>query len=73
MTARPPLCTFRPFTPDRVSEVRAARELAWAVALHPPDKPKRKSTKPPSTPALLPNVPPEFQAMARAALKNLGL
>lgn len=72
MISRPPLYDFRPFCPDRVAEVRAEREMAWARALAPtPKKPRKASTSKP--PAALVGVPLEMQALMRAALKNLSL
>lgn len=72
MILRPPLYNFRPFTPDRVPEVRAEREMAWARALAPTPKKPRKSTVSKTPPALV-GVPPEMQALMRAALANLSL
>lgn len=74
MGSKPPLYNFVAFAPPRVALVRADRELAWVRALAPkPTKKRSTSAKPKSAPKPLVGVPPEFQALAQAALRNLGM
>jgi hypothetical protein len=42
MTSHPPIFNFRPYTPERTSEVRQVREAVWLELQDRATKPKRK-------------------------------
>lgn len=69
LTSRPPIHSFRPFSPQQVLEARERRELSW---IEPPPKVRKSKTSPssPKIPSGLSGLPLEIQQQILAQLKG---